>query len=495
MSLIQVKNLTFTYDGSYEPVFENASFQIDTGWRLGLIGRNGRGKTTLLRLLCGTYPYQGTISASTPVSYFPYLIRRPEAPAIDAVSEMEPDYELWRLQCEMEKLRLDESILLRSYATLSGGEQTKLQLAAMFLRENSFLLIDEPTNHLDMHGRELLSRYLNSKKGFILVSHDRTFMDSCVDHILAINHADIEITKGNFSVWLENKERRDAFELAENEKLKSEIKRLEKTAAEKAEWSDRAEKRKIGFDPTKVEKSLTRRPTEAAKAKKSMKRAKAIEYRCSRAIEEKSALLKNIERADALKIKQEDFHADTLVQFRNVSVEFGGRKIFSSLNFTVEKGERVLLMGTNGCGKSTVMKLVCGQDIPHGGEIIIGRGLKISYVSQDASELSGSLFDFARQREIDESLLFAILRKLDFARVQFEKNMSGFSSGQKKKVLLAASLCDSAHIHIWDEPMNYIDVISRMQLEQLIIQYRPTMLFAEHDKAFCDGIADKVITF
>lgn len=152
-------------------------------------------------------------------------------------------------------------------------------------------------------------------------------------------------------------------------------------------------------------------------------------------------------------------------------------------------------MGTNGCGKSTVMKLVCGQDIPHGGEIIIGRGLKISYVSQDASELSGSLFDFARQREIDESLLFAILRKLDFARVQFEKDMSGFSSGQKKKVLLAASLCDSAHIHIWDEPMNYIDVISRMQLEQLIIQYRPTMLFAEHDKAFCDGIADKVITF
>ena len=90
MSMIQVKNLTFTYDGSYEPVFENASFQIDTGWRLGLIGRNGRGKTTLLRLLCGTYPYQGTISASTPVSYFPYLIRRPEAPAIDAVSEMEP---------------------------------------------------------------------------------------------------------------------------------------------------------------------------------------------------------------------------------------------------------------------------------------------------------------------------------------------------------------------------------------------------------------------
>lgn len=449
MSVINITDLTFAYEGSYDNIFEHVSFRIDTDWKLGFTGRNGRGKTTFLNLLQSKFEYSGSISADVDFEYFPYEVSDRSADAIDVIGGICSDYVYWELVREMNFLEIDEEVLYRPYSTLSFGEQTKLQLAAMFLRENSFLLIDEPTNHLDMHGRELLSRYLNRKKGFILVSHDRTFMDSCVDHILAINHADIEITKGNFSVWLENKERRDAFELAENEKLKSEIKRLEKTAAEKAEWSDRAEKRKIGFDPTKVEKSLTRRPTVAAKSKKSMKRAKAIEYRCSRAIEEKSA----------------------------------------------EKGERVLLMGTNGCGKSTVMKLVCGQDIPHGGEIIIGRGLKISYVSQDASELSGSLFDFARQREIDESLLFAILRKLDFARVQFEKDMSGFSSGQKKKVLLAASLCDSAHIHIWDEPMNYIDVISRMQLEQLIIQYRPTMLFAEHDKAFCDGIADKVITF
>ena len=249
MSLIHVKNLTFTYDGSYEPVFENASFQIDTGWRLGLIGRNGRGKTTLLRLLCGTYPYQGTISVSTPVSYFPYLIRRPEAPAIDAVSEMEPDYELWRLQCEMEKLRLDESILLRSYATLSGGEQTKLQLAVLFSSEQHYLLIDEPTNHLDLPGRELVSRYLSRKRGFLLVSHDRAFLDGCVDHILSINRADIQVCRGNFSTWMENRERQDAFEQRKNEKLLREIARLQDTAREKTQWAGRAEARKIGSAP------------------------------------------------------------------------------------------------------------------------------------------------------------------------------------------------------------------------------------------------------
>ena len=297
MSLIQVKNLTFTYDGSYEPVFENASFQIDTGWRLGLIGRNGRGKTTLLRLLCGTYPYQGTISASTPVSYFPYLIRRPEAPAIDAVSEMEPDYELWRLQCEMEKLRLDESILLRPYATLSGGEQTKLQLAVLFSSEQHYLLIDEPTNHLDLPGRELVSRYLSRKRGFLLVSHDRAFLDGCVDHILSINRADIQVCRGNFSTWMENRERQDAFEQRKNEKLLREIARLQDTAREKTQWAGRAEARKIGSAP--ADRPDNYRSYQGAKAERTMARAKAIEKRREAALEEKKLLLKNLERREA----------------------------------------------------------------------------------------------------------------------------------------------------------------------------------------------------
>lgn len=305
MSLIQVKNLTFTYDGSYEPVFENASFQIDTGWRLGLIGRNGRGKTTLLRLLCGTYPYQGTISASTPVSYFPYLIRRPEAPAIDAVSEMEPDYELWRLQCEMEKLRLDESILLRSYATLSGGEQTKLQLAVLFSSEQHYLLIDEPTNHLDLPGRELVSRYLSRKRGFLLVSHDRAFLDGCVDHILSINRADIQVCRGNFSTWMENRERQDAFEQRKNEKLLREIARLQDTAREKTQWAGRAEARKIGSAP--ADRPDNYRSYQGAKAERTMARAKAIEKRREAALEEKKLLLKNLERREELKLVQLPF--------------------------------------------------------------------------------------------------------------------------------------------------------------------------------------------
>lgn len=175
MSLIQVSDLTFAYDGSYENIFENASFQIDTNWRLGFTGRNGRGKTTFLNLLLGKYEYHGNISASVSFSYFPYHIEDKTIFAIDVVEEIYPEYQYWQLAREMNALQLDEDVLYRPFETLSNGEQTKLMLAVLFLKENNFLLIDEPTNHLDIQGRELVSRYLSSKKGFILVSMTEHF--------------------------------------------------------------------------------------------------------------------------------------------------------------------------------------------------------------------------------------------------------------------------------------------------------------------------------
>ena len=493
MSLIQVSNLTFAYDGSYETIFDHVSFQIDTDWKLGFTGRNGRGKTTFLNLLQGKYDYQGSISASVEFSYFPYTVADKSRLAVDVVEEIHPEYRHWRLAREMNALNLPQELLYRPYETLSGGEQTKLQLAVLFSRENNFLLIDEPTNHLDLPGRELVSRYLNGKRGFLLVSHDRAFLDGCVDHILSINKANIEVQRGNFSSWFENKRRQDAFEQAENEKLKKEIGRLQETAGEKARWSDTAERRKIGVDPLKVDNRKGYRPLQGAKAKKAMARAKAIETRQQAAIEEKSRLLKNIERADELKLFQTPFHLRQLIRLKDVAVQYDGREIFSGVSFTLEQGDRVALQGPNGCGKSTLIRLLWGEPVPHTGEIHLGNGLKISLVSQDSSGLKGSLSDLAREAEIDESLFLAILSKLDVPRAQLERDLSSLSAGQKKKVLLARSICQKAHLHIWDEPLNYIDVLSRVQIEELLLSFRPTILFVEHDKTFCRHIATKTV--
>jgi len=486
MSLINVSNLTFAYDGSHDNVFENVSFALDTDWKLGFVGRNGRGKTTFLNLLLNKYEYSGSISAPCSFEYFPFKVSDENAITLDLAEEIFPDLKKWELVRELSLLQTDEEVLFRPFKTLSNGEQTKVLLAILFLKENSFLLIDEPTNHLDSQGRAAVSAYLKSKRGFVLVSHDRAFLDGCVDHILSINKTNIEIQRGNFSSWWLNKERQDNFEFAENEKLKKEVKRLEKTAREKAAWSDRTESSKIGshsYDRGFI----------GHKSAKMMKRSKSIASRQKSAVEEKAKLLKNIESAEDLKITQLDYHSNRLLTLDDVSIFYGENAACRNVNLTIEKGDRIALCGKNGTGKSSIIKLICGENLKYTGNFHKGSGLLISYVSQDTSHLSGSLSDYIRENNLDESLFKAILRKLDFSRIQFEKALDDFSGGQKKKVLIAKSLCEKSHLLIWDEPLNFIDVISRMQIENLLSEFEPTILFVEHDSFFSDKISTEKI--
>ena len=229
------------------------------------------------------------------------------------------------------------------------------------------------------------------------------------------------------------------------------------------------------------------------KAAKMMQRSKNIETRQQKAIEQKSALLKNAETVDILKIHPLIYHSDLLVSFSDVSVIYDGTKVCEPVFFEIHQGERVVIDGKNGSGKSSLVKLLSNYPIEHTGTVTIGSGLVISYVPQDTYHLNGTLSEFAVKNNLDESLFKAILRKMDFERVQFEKNMEDFSDGQKKKVLIAKSLCEQAHLYVWDEPLNFIDVYSRMQIEQLIKEFAPTMLLVEHDSAFRDAVASKIV--
>ncbi len=497
MSQINVSNLTFYYDGSYDNIFEDVSFSIDTNWKLGFIGRNGRGKTTFLNLLLGKYEYRGSISKSVVVDYFPYTVLEEwkEENTINVMEHLQPEYELWKICRELSLLQVDSEVLYRPFQTLSYGEQTKVLLALLFSQDNHFLLIDEPTNHLDMQARELVKEYLNSKKGFILVSHDRYFLDSCIDHVLVINRANIAVEVGNFSSWWENKRRQDEYELAENDRLKKDISRLEASARLTSEWADKVERSKIGFNPLVKEKFIDSRAYIGEKSRRMQQRRKNLEHRQQNAIEEKKLLLKNIETVDDLKLFPLDYHKERLLEAKDFAIYYDGRKITKDLNFILNRGDRIVLKGGNGCGKSSVIKYILGEGIQSSGELIKAGGLKISYVSQDTSHLKGSLTDYMKEHDMNESLFKAILRKLDFERLQFDKNIENFSGGQKKKVLLATSLCAQAHLYIWDEPLNFVDIFSRMQLEQLIEEFQPTMLFVEHDKAFVEKIATKIIDF
>lgn len=523
MAQISVSNLTFGYEGSFDNIFENVSFVIDTDWKLGFIGRNGKGKTTFLRLLMAkqnrrsgnvfsedgrtggtertSYEYQGHISASTIFDYFPYQITpaQAEQSCAEFMEQVKQDCELWRVICELEKLHLEADVLYRPFRTLSHGERTKVMLAILFSRENDFLLIDEPTNHLDQESREIVKEYLRQKKGFILVSHDRDLLDACIDHVLVLNRSTIEVQSGNFSSWWENKSRMDAFHEAENEKHRKEIRRLNAAAERTHEWADRSERTKIGFDPVKEhDRSLSTRSYIGAKTKKMQSRRMQMEKRIADEIEQQEGLLQDIERPAELKVMPMRHHKEVLISARDYGISYQ-TEVFSDFQFELRRGERVFLHGENGCGKSSFIKAVLGRcttnrcDMRESGTLTTASGLVVSYINQDTSHLRGGLKDYSRKNGLDESLFMAILRQLDFERVQFVKNMEDYSEGQKKKVLIAASLLQPAHLYIWDEPLNYIDIFSRMQIENLILAFQPTMLIVEHDVRFREKIATRVV--
>lgn len=518
MSQININNLTFKYDTSLDEVFKNVSLILDTDWKLGLIGRNGRGKTTLLKLLKGDFEYGGTITSSVNFEYFPMEIKNKNLKTIDVVKNAIAPFEIWEKQMELyskdeskmneygeilEKyiendgyfidemikkelglMEMEFNILEQNFETLSGGEQTKMMLIALFLRKNHFLLIDEPTNHLDIQGREIVASYLASKKGFILVSHDRNFVDKSVDHILSINKANVEIQRGNYRTWQFNKDRQDDFEISTNEKLKKDISKLEKSAREKSDWSDKVEKSKYGNGH--VDRGFI-----GAKSEKMMKRSKAIENRKNKAIEEKSKLLKNIEKEEDLILKIENSKKEIVLNIKDLSISFENKKIFKPISFEIKRGECVWLKGENGSGKSSILKLLIDENISYSG--FISKTKNISYVSQDTSKLKGRLEDYILETNVDHSILKTNLRKLGFERDIFDRNIENWSEGQKKKLLIAKSLCDNAELYIWDEPLNFVDIITRTQIEELILRVKPTMLIVEHDITFTNSIATKIV--
>ena len=496
MSQISVNHLTFYYEGSADNIFEDVSFQIDTDWKLGFIARNGRGKTTFLKLLLGKEEYRGSISTSEVFDYFPFSVDNPAENTIDIVEKMYPEYEFWKICRELTLLQVDAEVFYRPFETLSNGEQTKVILAVLFSMDEHFLLIDEPTNHLDAPTRELVRDYLKQKKGFILVSHDRDFLDQCIDHVLVINKTNIEVYQGNFTTWWENKQRQDDFERAENAKLKKEIGRLQEASRQAHQWADNVESTKIGKKSEKYEKCIDTRAYVGEKSRRMQMRRKNLERRQERAIEEKSSLLKNIEEAENLKLFPLLHYKDTLVKIEELQIQYDTKSL-PPVSLEIRNGDRVVLQGANGCGKSSIIKVLlqhlAGEtDILYAGSIETASGLKVSYISQDTSHLHGTLEEYAREQDLDYTLFLALLRKLDFSRGQFEKRMEDYSQGQKKKVLIAGSLCTKAYLYIWDEPLNYIDIFSRIQIEKLILEFKPTMLLVEHDKTFVEKIGTTV---
>jgi lincosamide and streptogramin A transport system ATP-binding/permease protein len=487
MANIKIEQLSFGFDAQDHLLFEQADLVIDTQWKLGLIGRNGRGKTTLLKLLQGQLPYTGTISHQQAFVYFPQSVENPQQFTYDTLQEL-CDFEQWQIERELNLLQLDPEVLWRPFETLSGGEQTKVLLALLFIDDTHFPLIDEPTNHLDITARDHVAAYLKRKKGFIVVSHDRQFVDEVVDHILAIEKSQLAIYQGNFSVYEEQKQRQDQYELEQNGKLKKEIGRLKQTAAEKAEWSRGRERDKLGSPTKKGSGAVYDTGAIGARAARTMKRSKAIVKRMDDQVQAKERLLKDIEYIDPLSMNVKDTHHKVLLRVENFQLAYE-QPLFDPLHFTLEAHERIGILGANGSGKSSLVAGLLGTFTGTiKGDVWMPQQLAVSYVRQNYEDNRGTLAEFAEFHQLDHQELLNNLKKLGVERNVFQTRIEDMSMGQRKRVELAKSLATPAELFIWDEPLNYLDVFNQNQLAEVIQLVQPTMLIIEHDRHFLDQV-------
>ncbi len=521
MAQISIHQMNFAYKEYLNPIFAGVNLQLDTTWRLGLIGRNGRGKTTLLRLLHGDLaPDQGQIASPVPTALFPYdyvltypnaldtvlenmgglvsLSREMDALLMDNTGEALARYgdaltaylaldgysAESRVRKELYLFDMDEALLDRDFASLSGGEQTRLLLIALFLRKDAFVLMDEPTNHLDIAGRQALIRYLQKKQGFILVSHDRALLDGAVDHILSINKTDITVEKGNYATFKHNVDLREAYELRTRERLQREITHLEDLAKDKRTWSGRVEGKHYefcsharGFD---------------SRSAALMRHAKTAERKAEKNLEEKKALLRKLERPARLTLTQEEA-AGALVTLNGVSFAYGDRKILEQLTLTINSGDVIWIRGENGKGKSTLLNLIAGDLAPDAGVIAKRSGLVISYARQHCKNTHGNVEElFETREEYGRCVQIAML--FDLTRSHLARPIETLSSGEMKKLDIARALATNHQLLLMDEPLNFMDLLFREQFFEAVKTYAPTLVFVEHDEWFGEGVANSILT-
>ena len=494
-------------------ILDGLTFQVDTGERVGLLGPNGCGKTTLLRILTGVVDYDegevmiapgkrlGLIS-QIPVYPQGYTVEDVIDTAFEPLHKMEE--EMAALAGRMADGETDPAILSRydkltaafqaggGYETdtnknkvcngltisqamreqpfdkLSGGEKTRVNLARLILEDTDILLLDEPTNHLDLRATEWLEEYLEKFKGTVLtVSHDRYFLDKVVDRVIEIQNGKAEFYSGNYSFYAVEKERRYEEKLRQYEKEQAKIQQLEKAAEQLRIWAY------SGNDKT-------------------FKRAQSMEKRI-----EKMRVTDRPKKERKMQVRfgEREFRGDEVLTIKNLQKSFGERTLFSDVNLEVAGGERIALLGDNGTGKSTLIKILMGEEEPDSGKLRLGPTVKIGYLPQIIH------FDHP-ERSLVDTMIYDLdctaqtarnrLASFKFRGEDVFKSVSTLSGGEQSRLRLCMLMDSQINLLILDEPTNHLDIQSREWIEEAVEEYEGNLLFVSHDRYFIDRFATRI---
>lgn len=369
------------------------------------------------------------------------------------------------------KFHIDEKMQNQNYNSLSGGEKTRINLAKLLLKEPDILLLDEPTNHLDIDSLEFLEELIKNYKGTILiVSHDRYFLDKVVTKTVLLESGKENIYLGNYSFFIEEDERRT---LAEFEKYKNQQKQIEKM---------------------KESIKTLRKFGEIAKNEMFFKRAKSIEKRLEKieVLEKVSLDKKSID----LSFNMQNRSGKDVLKVENLNKKFEQKTIFENANLLLSYGEKVALMGKNGTGKSTLVKMILGYDKSYSGKIELGTSIKIGYIPQNIifeNENQTILDYFLEENNFSETEARTKLAKYGFRQEDVFKKIGKLSGGEKVRIILIKLIQKDINFLILDEPTNHIDIDTREILEEALKEYKGTVLFVSHDRFFINKLADRVL--
>lgn len=368
-------------------------------------------------------------------------------------------------------LQINEKMLNQNYNDLSGGEKTIVNLGALLLKEPSILLLDEPTNHLDMEKLEWLEKFLKEYKGTILmVSHDRYFLDKVATKTILLENGKEKIYLGNYSYFLKEDEKRT---LAEFENYKNQQKMIKKM---------------------KESIKTLRKFGELAKNEMFFKRAKSIEKKLAK-IEQLPQV--DLEQKTLLNFKLNiDSRSGKDVIINNLNKNFESKNIFENANLQIHYGEKIALIGKNGTGKSTLLKIIVNEDCEYTGEIKIGQSVNIGYIPQEINfeDDNQTILNFFEQFDNrNETEIRTSLAKYMFRGNDVFKKVSSLSGGEKVRLILAKLLKQNINFLILDEPTNHIDIETRELLEEAIKEYSGTVLFVSHDRYFINNLAERIV--
>ena len=508
---ISVSNLSKEFEVG-KKILDGLTFQVDQGERVGLLGKNGAGKTTLFKILTGELDWDegevhvapgkgvGLIS-QIPVYPPAYTVEDVLQTAFDRLHAMEA--EMARLaeqmgadadpallrrydaltaafeagggydtQTELNKvcngLEISQDMRGQLFSSLSGGEKTRVNLARLILEDTDILLLDEPTNHLDLRATEWLEEYLDRYKGTVLaISHDRWFLDRVVRRVIEIHDGKAEFYAGNYSFYVEEKERRYEEKLKQYEKEQAKLEQLQEAADKLHLWAfmgnDKLHKRAFSIEKRMERIRTTDKPTK--------------------------------ERRLDIKFGESEFRGGEVLTIKELKKSFDGRTLFDHVNLEVIGGERIALLGDNGTGKSTLLKILLGEEEPDSGKLRMGPTVKVGYLPQiirfshpERNLVDTMIYDQDCSTQTARNRLAAF----NFRGEDVFKPVSALSGGEQSRLRLCMLMDEKINLLILDEPTNHLDVASREWIEEAVESYEGNLLFVSHDRYFINRFATRI---